>query len=369
MKNSYHAIGLMSGSSLDGVDMAHCFFHLENGNWTYEIQKASCIEYPAHWIQKLQTIRNANGRNLWQTHTALGSYFGEITNAFISENNIADNIDFIASHGHTVFHFPEENFTCQIGDGAALSAITKLPVVCDFRSADIAFKGQGTPIVPVGDKLLFGDYRFLLNMGGICNISAKVDDKIIAFDIAATNQVLNFYAAQLGKPFDENGNIAQSGSFDIALFEELNQRQFYQLSYPKSLDNGFSQELIIPVIEQFEISVADKLNTYTEHIAFQINQHLQQLAVTEKTQVTQHDKMLVTGGGAFNSYLLERIKDHCNCKIVVPSDEVVKFKEALVIAFMGVLRMRNEVNVYSSVTGADTDTVGGAIYHAIAKNN
>ena len=235
-------------------------------------------------------------------------------------------------------------------------------MVCDFRSTDIANGGQGTPIVPVGDKFLFADYRFCLNIGGIANISCKTGNGIVAFDVCAANQVLNSLANSLGKEYDDEGQIAASGHINEELLQKLNALEYCSLPYPKSLDNSFSREAVLPLIEEFQISTEDKMRTVVEHIAVQVASHIQFISDKEKINFTANEQMPVTGGGAFNKFLIERIKAQTNVLIEVPNDEVVKFKEAVVIAFMGVLRMRNEINVLRTVTGASKDTIGGAVY-------
>jgi anhydro-N-acetylmuramic acid kinase len=295
---------------------------------------------------------------LWQLHTEYGRLLATMVGDFISEKQLEGEVDLIASHGHTVFHFPDEHFTTQIGDGSALAVSIGIKVACDFRSADVALGGQGTPIVPAGDLLLFQEYNYLLNLGGIANLTVKsAGDNIVAFDICAANQVLNHYAAQKGQEYDDGGKIAASGSLNEPLLAVLNKLAYYQRAHPKSLDNGFSRDVIIPLIERYDISIADKLHTYSEHIATQIALHI------SRAVIPASGKLLVTGGGAFNTYLIERIANHTPLLVEVPSQEIIKYKEALVMAFLGVLRWRNEPNVFSSVTGSSRDSVGGALYH------
>jgi len=354
----------MSGSSLDGLDIAYCEFSINNEQWTLKVLHTDMVAYPDEWVQEIKRLPVSTAKTLWQSHTSLGHYFAEQVNAFIARHNLKGKVDLVASHGHTIFHFPEKKMTTQIGDGSAIAAITDLPVVCDFRSGDIADGGQGTPIVPIGDKLLFNDYRFCLNIGGIANISCKTNSTggIIAFDVCAANQVLNSLANRLGSEYDAGGKLAMEGKTDAALLQKLNELDFYQLIYPKSLDNGFSREVILPLIEEFDISIHDKLRTYTEHIASQIAHHIKTIANQESLNFGANEKMLATGGGAFNSFLIERIKELTAVDVIVPTEELVKFKEAIVIALMGVLRLRNEINVLKSVTGASKDSVAGAVY-------
>ena len=352
--SQYKVIGLMSGSSLDGLDIAYCLFEKEGHDWEFSIAHTDCISYSKEWIQKLQTARELDGRSLWRLHTDYGHLLSHLVNDFIAKHDLHGKVDLIASHGHTVFHFPAEHFTTQIGDGASLAVGTGIPVACDFRSSDIALGGQGTPIVPIGDFLLFKEYSYLLNLGGIANLTVKTNEKIIAFDICAANQVLNHYASQKGQEYDKDGAIAASGQICQPLLDVLDKLEYYQSPNPKSLDNGFSQEIVIPVMDSFNISIEDKLHTYCEHIAHQIGAHI---------STSKEGRLFVTGGGAFNTYLTGRIAAHSSLPVHIPADEIVQYKEALVMAFIGILRWRNEANVLSSVTGASRDSIGGALYH------
>lgn len=358
----YRVIGLMSGSSLDGLDIACCTFEKENNRWSFRIEQTDVVVYPDEWIQDIKALPISTAKKLWETHAALGTYFGEQVKLFVEKNNLSEVVDFVGSHGHTIFHFPDKKFTTQIGVGAAIAALVNLPVVCDFRSADIADGGQGTPIVPIADKLLFPDYKYCLNIGGIANISSKSNENIVAFDICPANQVLNMLANRLGEEYDKNGAMASGGQVCNELLEKLNEQGYYAKMYPKSLDNSFSREIILPLLEEHSISTEDKLCTFTEHIAMQMKQHLYLIETHEGLPKHSGEKMLATGGGAFNSYLMERIEKVTGIAVEVPGPEIVKFKEALAIAFMAVLRMRNEVNVLRSVTGAARDSVGGAVY-------
>ena len=347
----------MSGSSLDGVDIACCTFQRIQEQWTFAIEHADCIAYTNSFIAQLKSARTIDSKMLCQLDTALGRLYGEYVVDFIERHNIT-HIDAIASHGHTVFHFPGQGFTTQIGCGATIAAVVGLPVVADLRSADVALGGQGTPIVPIGDKLLFPEYNYLLNIGGIANITVKQGDKVLAFDICAANQILNYYAEQCGKLYDEDGKWAATGALHTALLDALNGIAYYKKPAPKSLDNGFSKEVVLPIIEQFDISMEDKLYTYCHHIAEQIKNHIADI----NPATNPNDELLITGGGAFHKHLVKTIGEVCPITPYLPTAEIIQYKEALVIALMGVLRMRNEINVLSSVTGAKRDNIGGAIY-------
>jgi anhydro-N-acetylmuramic acid kinase len=367
----YNVIGLMSGSSLDGLDIAFVEFTETAGKWDYEIKCAACIEYENEWIEKLKNAIHFSAFDYQLLHTDYGRFLGEKVNEFIEKFQLQHRISLVSSHGHTTFHFPEKKMTHQLGDGAAIAAETLLPVVTDLRSIDIAFGGQGAPIVPLGEKLLFPEYHYFLNIGGIANISfnskqTNIDDshfennEIIAFDICAANRVLNMLSLEKNKPYDEDGKLASSGRINEALLQKLNALDYYLLSHPKSLANSFGTDIIFPLIKSFGLSTEDSLRTYVEHISIQIKNSLQ--FCFSKTEVQQ---LMITGGGAFNKFLIERISKHLeeiNFEIFIPADEVVIYKEALIMALLGTLRWREQYTVLSSVTGAKRNSIGGALW-------
>lgn len=355
--NTFRVIGLMSGSSLDGLDIVYTEITNEQENYNYNIVHTACVPYPEQWLSKLKHLSEGTAKEIFQAHSNLGRYYAEKVNEFIIQYKLFGKVDFIASHGHTIFHYPDEDYTCQIGDGAHIAAITGIKTITNFRTVDIAYGGEGTPIVPIGDLLLFAPYKFCLNLGGIANISVKQKNKIIAYDICTANQVLNYYAAQMKMEFDESGNLARKGTLCKELYDKLQEIPYYDKNYPKSLDNSFSRKEIIPMMNQFDISVEEKLHTFTEHIAYQIADEIKRFPLTK-----EHEEMLVTGGGAFNSFLIECIQKNTDVKLVVPDENLVKYKEALVIALMGVLRTQEKTNVLESVTGAQKDSCGGVIY-------
>lgn len=364
-KNLYHIIGLMSGSSLDGVDLAYCTFEKNiDGTWNYNIISSTNISFTQKWHLRLSNLTMQNAVTYLKTDAFLGHYLGELINKFIASFEInKQEIDFIASHGHTVFHQPENFMTSQIGDGAAIAAETRLPVICNFRTMDVALGGQGAPIVPIGDIHLFKDYRFCLNLGGIANITFKKNSqRIIAYDICACNSVLNYYAEQLGTPFDDKGEFAKKGELNPELLNELNDIWYYKKAYPKSLGGGWIQKVMYPLLQKYKINVYDKLRTVSEHIAIQIAKEIKDIYTLENATIEAGDKVLVTGGGAFNTFLIERLSENSVIPIVIPDEQTVKFKEALVMAFLGVLRATKEVNCLQSVTGAERSNIGGAIY-------
>lgn len=361
----------MSGSSLDGLDFAFVEFSETAGKWDYSIKCAACIQYENKWVQRLKNAIHLPSLDYQLLHSEYGRFIGEKVNEFIEEFHLQHKVNLIASHGHTAFHFPEKKMTHQLGDGAAIAAETQLPVVSDLRSMDIAFGGQGAPIVPLGEKLLFPAYHYFLNIGGIANISVdskptnntdSYSDKneIIAYDICAANRVLNMLANEKSLAYDEDGKLASAGKINNDLLEKLNALEYYSLPYPKSLANSFGTDIIYPLIKGFNLKTEDALNTFAEHIALQIKYSLAPYFSNTTLQ-----QMMVTGGGAFNKYLTERISkqlQQINFEITIPEDEVVVYKEALIMALLGVLRWREQDTVLASVTGAKRNSIGGALW-------
>jgi anhydro-N-acetylmuramic acid kinase len=360
----YRAIGLMSGSSLDGLDIAFAELEESRGTWNYEIKAATCYAYNDEWKQKLINAKDLNAHDYFLLHAAYGKYLATCVNKFIDENSLHHQVQLIASHGHTVFHEPQSGFTTQLGCGATLAALTGINVVNDLRIMDVALGGQGAPIVPAGEKLLFPGFDFYLNIGGIANISFQQGKNFVAFDICPANRVLNKLANKAGKDFDEDGNIAAGGQIITSLLDKLNALDYYKLSGPKSLSNNFGTDVAYPIIESFNITIPNALRTYTEHIAYQIQQSVQDL-VPNKDIEEGVFKLLVTGGGAFNTFLIERIKENLtplNIEVIIPENNIVLYKEALIMALLGILRWREENTVMASVTGASRSSIGGAVW-------
>lgn len=365
----YRAIGVMSGSSLDGLDIALTEFQENAGKWSYEIKQASCNSYKSDWIEKLKTAASLDAVDYQLLHINYGHYIGEQINKFIEENNLQYQVALISSHGHTTFHIPSKKMTAQLGDGAAIAAKTQLPVVTDLRALDIAFGGQGAPIVPIGEKLLLGDYDFFLNLGGIANISFHTEP-YIAFDVCAANRILNMLANEMGKEYDDKGEIASGGKPDFELLERLNALDYYRQAYPKSLANDFGTGIIYPMIREHEIGIADALRTYVAHIVVQIKNailhtHFGDDPHTQPNHLDHGARILVTGGGAFNHFLIQQLTHELKelgIAVSVPDERLIKYKEAMIMAFIGVLRWRQEYNVLSSVTGASRNSINGALW-------
>lgn len=369
---TYRAIGLMSGSSLDGLDIAFAEFTEQAGAWHYEIIAADCYQYTTEWKEKLQSATLLNALDYQLLHAEYGHYLGGQVNKFIETNKLQYKVGLIASHGHTTFHVPQKKMTAQLGDGAAIAAETGLPVISKLRALDVAFGGQGAPIVPIGEKLLLKDFSMYLNLGGIANISFNLSDKYIAFDVCPANRVLNLLANQLGKEYDEEGQLASSGNVHAGLLNKLNELDYYKQPYPKSLANNFGTHQVYPLVKSFHLSPSDELRTYAEHIVRQIKTAIVKCESSSNdnreypsADSLQNHKLLITGGGAFNTFLIKRLREELtplNIDIVIPDEKIILYKEAVVMALMGVLRWRQEYTVLSSVTGAQRDSIGGAVW-------
>ncbi len=343
------AIGLMSGSSLDGVDLALVRFDNRNGKYVFQIIDADTIPYPEKWKKCLSEAFLHQPEELHDTSIALGRFYGELVADFAKKNHV--HPDFVASHGHTIFHKPEQHFTLQIGDGQAMADACKFKTINDFRSEDVDKGGQGAPLVPIGDKLLFGDYEACLNIGGIANVSYEERGKRIAYDICIANQALNHLAQREGLEYDRDGHLACGGHIDEALLSQLNADSFFTQPAPKSLGREFFESKQKDLLNGH--STADLLCTFTEHIAQQIGMALSGLP---------KGKLLITGGGAWNAFLVERIQSHTRHEVVIPSKDIVNYKEALIFAFLGLLKTEGKTNVLSSVTGAASDSSSGVVW-------
>ena len=343
------AIGLMSGTSLDGLDICLVEFKKNNFEWSFQILEAETIPYSENWENKLRNAVSFSTEDLLELNADYGFYLGKTVNDFLASKNIK-NVDLIASHGHTVFHQPKRKFTLQIGDGRAIKLETSIPTIYDFRSQDVLMGGNGAPLVPIGDELLFSNYDACLNLGGFSNISFKRNDKRIAFDICPVNIILNQLSLEFGKKYDENGNLARTGTINSELLQQLNSLEFYQQQPPKSLGIEWCNENIFPLLKNIDSRTA--IATVTEHAANQISKVFNE---------NKFKNVLFTGGGTYNQFLIERIQAQTSTEIIIPSEEIINFKEALIFAFMGVLRMNNEVNVLSSATGSSEDHSSGVI--------
>ena len=349
-KDFYYIIGLMSGTSLDGIDLVYVQFDKKDYK-SFKILTSETVSYTDKWKEKLKSAIGFSVDELKDLDIKYGELLGDEINLFIKKNKIT-KIDFIASHGHTILHQPDDGITLQIGNGKILSEITKQKVVCDFRTQDVKLGGQGAPLVPIGDELLFANYDFCVNLGGFANVSFKENEKRIAFDICPVNIVLNHYVQKLGLEYDDKGKIASKGKINKKLLEKLNELDFYDKFPPKSLGLEWVQAIIFPMIDSIEEDIPTILRTFIEHVAIQIGK------IIFKNQF-----VLITGGGVFNSFLMERIAYYSERKVKIQPNELINYKEALIFAFLGLLRVENQVNCLQSVTGAKKDHSSGVIFN------
>jgi anhydro-N-acetylmuramic acid kinase len=356
--NKKFCIGLMSGTSLDGLDIALCSFEHSNNTYTYTIHAAETVAYDQHLKSRLTNAQLLNGEELIQLDRTYGQYIGNQVNLFISKQHQCPPIDFIASHGHTIFHNPAASYTLQIGSGATIYASTQIPTLCDFRSVDVALGGQGAPLVPIGDQLLFSDYIGCLNLGGFANISIQSSTNFIAYDICATNIVLNELCKELNILYDDGGKIARNGQLIEPLYKELNALSYFEKKPPKSLGREWVETFIHPILFKYiDHPVTDRLHTFVQHIASQIVFACEDIVAGDSNQI------LVTGGGAYNQFLIELCNQQStHCSFIIPDPLTIEFKEALIFAFLGYLKLENKVNALQSVTGARSNSIGGALY-------
>ena len=347
---TYLSIGCMSGTSLDGLDLVACRLTFDS-SWKFEVLKAVTIPYSHKWVSKLSNAAELNALDLALLNNEYGKFIGKQVAEFCSD--LPGKPDLVSSHGHTVFHRPQERLTLQIGNGAAIAAYSGLPTACDFRSLDVALKGQGAPLVPIGDELLFGQYEICLNLGGIANVSFREENERRAFDICPVNMALNHFISELGYQYDLDGNLGRSGKIQEELLTLLNELEFYQQKGPKSIGREWFKDEFLPLIISFQLAPEDILRTLYEHISDQLSIAVDQFP---KAQI------LITGGGAHNVFLIELFSEKTKHKTILPSAQIIDFKEAIIFAFLGVLRLRNETNCLRSVTGSHRDHSGGVIY-------
>jgi anhydro-N-acetylmuramic acid kinase len=361
-KQEYKVIGVMSGTSLDGLDLAYCHFQISDGKWSFQLKQAVTIPYDLKMSRMLSELDSKSALEFALTDVKFGEFIGKEVNNFIEAEGL--DVDFISSHGHTIFHQPLIGLTAQIGNGATISAITELPVVNNFRECDVALGGQGAPLVPIGDRSLFGEYKYCLNLGGIANISFETYKGRMAFDIAPCNIALNTLANQLNAEYDEGGKLAADGKANQELLDELNALDYFQSKPPKSLGKEWVVRKFLPILEDHDMRIKDKLATVCHHVGMQVAKSLAE-ADEILAKKYSYSQILVTGGGAFNNYLIEQINSYNKSSgVQIPSPNLIQFKEALIFAFLGVLHWRGEVNCLSSATGAKRDSSGGVIFEA-----
>jgi anhydro-N-acetylmuramic acid kinase len=343
------ALGIMSGTSLDGIDIALCRFSLSKDKWNYEIIEAKTIAYPSSWIEKLKKAPCLKAEEFLMLNDEYGRYTGELIKKFLRGKEVPQ---LIASHGHTIFHQPDKKFTFQLGNGASIAATTQITTVSDFRSFNVALGGQGAPLVPMGDQLLFSEFDYCLNIGGFANISFDQDGVRIAFDVCPANIVLNELALKKGFAYDKDGRLGAAGKVNDPLLKKLDDLDFYRQKWPKSLGREWAENQIMPLLSASGLSIEDQAATFYEHIATQIS-----------NVIENSGRLLTTGGGSRNLFLIEKLRHKTACQIVLPDEKLIDFKEALIFAFLGVLAFNGQMNVLSSVTGSSQGHIGGIIYN------
>jgi anhydro-N-acetylmuramic acid kinase len=359
----YNVIGVTSGTSLEGLDVVFVALTEVRGKWTYEIKAAERLAYTPEWEEKLGGAANLPARDYLLLNSEYGHYIGHAVNQFISQHQLDHQVHFITAHGHSIFHVPAQKMTAQLGDGAAIAAVTGLPVISDLRAMDVALGGKGAPILPISEQLLFPDYRYRINLGENATIAAQKDGQFTAFDICPCNYVLDTLAETLGRAYDDEGKLAAGGVTDQALLSALNGLAFYQESGPKTLASKFGTGTVMPMIQQHQLSTQGKLNTYTHHIAAQIEKVVKSLQEGSEGATTEATGgLLLTGGGTANTYLVEVIREVLQPLNITVTIQQEPFRNALMIALLGTLRWRQEPNALASVTGAEKDSVGGALW-------
>lgn len=352
MKNSFNVIGLMSGTSLDGLDIALCEFRKEHKNWTFKILATECYNYESLWQSRLKNAMALSKEELFLLHNAIGEDYAQKINEFLLHHKAEGTVDLICSHGQTIHHDPERGSSLQIGNPAIIASKVKIKTVADLRIQDVALGGQGAPIVPMGEWHLFPECSQFLNLGGIANITKmnRTESTVLAYDISPANGMLNHLVSERELKYDKDGALAATGSIHQDLLKQLNGIPYYSARSPKTLDAGFFQAELLPLFDAFSISFEDKLRTAVEHIAYQISQN------------ANDEALMITGGGTLNTFLIERINAHCKFEIIIPSNEIIEYKEAIIMAFLGLLRNLNQPNIFASVTGASKDHSSGLIY-------
>lgn len=351
-KESYKVIGVMSGTSLDGIDLACVQFNYKSGLWNFSINEAKTIPYPEFWFNQLQQSSHLSKEVLADLDKKYTAYLAETILQFIQDHTI-ENLDAVCSHGHTVLHEPNKGITYQIGNLPEIKEILNEKVICNFRVEDVQLGGQGAPLVPIGERLLFKKYDYCINLGGFSNISFENEGSRVAFDICAVNTVLNHYANKCGFDFDMDGKMASSGKINSNLLQSLNALEYYESKAPKSLGIEYVNQILLPLIDSYNLNILDVLATFCEHIAIQI----------QKSLPNKKRMVLLSGGGTYNQFLIEKLKEKApHIDFYIPEIKIIEYKEALIFGFLGVLKLRNEINVLSSVTGAQKDHVAGYIF-------
>ncbi|MEM6734743.1 MAG: anhydro-N-acetylmuramic acid kinase [Bacteroidota bacterium] len=346
MKKVFTVLGGMAGSSMDGLDLALVRFQMERRQWRFELLKCITVMYPESLFVRLKDAPKHTTKSQRKLDIDFGHWIAIQVLDFIQR---VDKPEILAIHGHTLIHSPEKKISWQLGSGKIIANHTGIITITDFRAKDIQLGGEGAPLVPFGDFQLFSDYEACLNLGGIANLSIRSSK--IAGDICPCNQVLNYYSHQIGLPFDDSGKIAEKGKINTDFLIQLGKLSFFKKSFPKSLPNHS-----IPYTLLDSVNPSTGLRSYSEFIAIQVCNSLRNIKA-------KNSKLLISGGGAFNSFLISLIQERLpKWNVTIPSNELVSFKEAIIFGFLGLMTHLDEVNVLSTVTGASQDTSSGVIH-------
>ena len=358
-----YVVGIMSGSSLDGLDIALCRFEQDelSGKLSFDLLNTAAIPFEETMMKRLGEGASLGVRSLKKLEVDLSRYIAESVNQFLDAG--AHTADYISCHGHTILHVPEDGYTVQIGQGAIISELTGLPCICDLRSSDMAVGGQGAPVAPIVEQILFSNFDFYINLGGIANVSYHSNQEVISWDSVPCNQILNHYASQKDLPYDDGGSLAGTGRVDRGLKEAWMSLPYFEKPYPKSMDNTWVRKQFLERSRSFDVTVEDALATMVDVCVSQIRRDIKDHVGATGGQHLR--KCLITGGGAHNTFLVSQLSEaltHEEIEVIKPEDDIVDYKEAILMALMGFLRIEGKSNTISSVTGARTNTIGGAVY-------
>jgi anhydro-N-acetylmuramic acid kinase len=348
-----YILGAMSGSSLDGLDLAICSFTDQS---IFTIHNSTTIELPLDLRTKLKNFSTLNAFQI----ADLDAYFALFSAHSIRDftNNWIGGISLVVSHGHTLYHNPANAVSWQIGNGGIIAAVTGIDTLCDLRVQDVALGGQGAPLAALVDLNLFKDYTGLLNLGGIANITINQSNTVYSWDISPCNQVFNHLAQKEGKEFDKGGSIARSGKILMELIHKWQENTYFSQMPPKSMDNTWVKENYIKEIDKIDQPVKILMASFAEFVAIQLSKDLKSLDLNP-------GKILVTGGGAFNAHFISRLKVHLsplNWVVEVAEESLINYKEAMLMAYMGHRYINKKTNTISTATGAEKDLISGALY-------
>ena len=348
--------GVMSGSSLDGLDMAIC--NIERapfGQFDWSIERADTFSFPDALSDLLMSTYEGSASNIYSVEQEFSKFSANCIKTFIDDSSV----DYVGMHGHTIFHHPEDGYTVQIGNGQFIAHRIGIPVICEMRSKDIALGGQGAPLAPTVEKYLLSEFTAFLNLGGIANISLHQDDKITAFDITACNQPLNYLCQKhFDLPYDNEGKLAAKGKLDTDLLEKLNALPYLTMEPPKSLANTWVINDFMSIVNDHIAPHKNKLNTIVQHMAIQTAKSLENMS--------PETAVYATGGGVFNKFMMKCLSSQLSKQGIVleaADSMMAEFKEALLMALMAYLSVHELPNSFASVTGAKKDNCNGVVYH------